>query len=240
MSAPLRTHGVQVHFAGVKALDGVDLQLESGEILGLIGPNGAGKTTFVNVVSGFQPPTSGDVWLGESNSSRWSPERVSKAGLARTFQNVRLFPELSVFDNLLAGALAHGHSHKAAAARAWTLLDRMSLQHRAQDPAGSLSHGEGRWLGLMRALATGPSVLVADEPAAGLNELESDELVDLLRSARDELGVSTLVIEHNMRFIMRLCDRIQVLDHGRTIAVGAPDEIRTDEQVLEAYLGAEA
>lgn len=240
MEERLIARDVCVHFEGVKALDGVDLLLHPGEIVGLIGPNGAGKTTFVNVLSGFQVPTSGSVSLIGHEIGGWAPHRIARLGLTRTFQNVRVFPELSLFDNLVIGSLGVKTSRRDARALAWTLLDHMGLAARAHDPAVALSHGEARWVGLMRAMAARPKFLLVDEPAAGLNEAEADELVTLLASVRSELGIALLVIEHNMRLIMSLCDRIQVLDHGKTIASGAPKEIQADQRVLEAYLGTAA
>jgi ABC-type branched-subunit amino acid transport system ATPase component len=240
MEERLIARDVCVHFAGVKALDGVDLLLHPGEIVGLIGPNGAGKTTMVNVLSGFQRPTSGTVTLRESEIGHWPPHRIARAGLTRTFQNVRVFPELTILDNLVIGSLGVVKSRREAQSLAWTLLERMGLSSRAHDQAVALSHGEARWVGLMRAMAARPQFLLVDEPAAGLNDAEADELVTLLASVRRELGIALLVIEHNMRLIMNLCDRIQVLDHGKTIATGAPGEIQTDKRVLEAYLGTAA
>lgn len=233
----LEVRGLRVHFEGVKALDNVDGELVEGEILGLIGPNGAGKTTFVNAVSGFQRPTSGNVSLSGNETSGWPPHRLAAAGLARTFQNVRLFRGLSVLENVEAGGIGVGLSRREARESAFDLLGRMRLTDRAAAPAASLSQGEERRLGITRALAVRPRFLLLDEPAAGLNEAESDDLLDALAAVRQDFGCGLMVIEHDMRLIMRLCDRIQVLDHGKTISIGTPDEVRADPAVLTAYLG---
>lgn len=229
--------GVSVHFEGVKAVDGVDLELMRGEILGVIGPNGAGKTTLVNALSGFAPCTTGSVWLDRVEITKWPPRRRARARLMRTFQSVRLFRDLTVFENVQVGALATGIRGKQARALAWSLLDRFGLQDRATLVAGSLPHGEERRLGIIRALSSRPDFLLLDEPAAGLNEHESDELTKALEAIRVDFECGLLVIEHDMRVVMQLCDRIQVLDEGRTICVGTPATIREDPAVLAAYLG---
>jgi branched-chain amino acid transport system ATP-binding protein len=228
---------VHVHFAGVRAVDGVDLELAEGEILGLIGPNGAGKTTVVNALSGFQRPTAGRVELDGHDVTRWSPDRRARAGLARTFQNIRLFRSMTAAENVEAAALGAGVRRTAAVARAAEVLALFGLADRADRRADSLPYGDERRLGIARALALRPRLLMLDEPAAGLNEAESDELLHTLVRIRDELGCGLLVIEHDMRLIMRLCDRIQVLDYGRTIKIGDPEAVQRDPAVLEAYLG---
>jgi branched-chain amino acid transport system ATP-binding protein len=228
---------VRVHFVGVKAIDGVDLELRRGEILGLIGPNGAGKTTLVNVLSGFQRPTTGRVLLGGSDVTGWAPARLAAHGLARTFQGARLFGGLTVFENVEVGAVGVGVGRRRAREVAWDLLERMHLAGQADVPAAALPHGAERRLGIARALASRPGFLLLDEPAAGLNEAESDELVEALATIPREFGCGLLVIEHDMRLIMRLCHRIQVLDHGKTIATGSPQEVRASPAVLTAYLG---
>lgn len=230
---------VDVHFGGVQAVNGVDLTLECGEILGVIGPNGAGKTTLVNVLTGFQLPTRGQVVLGEKAVTGWSPDAYARHGVARTFQAVRLFRDLTVAENVQAGAIGVGMGRRAAAEITEDLLDRLGLTQRASVAASSLPHGDERRLGLARALATQPRFLLLDEPAAGLNEAESDALVSFLLSITESLEIGLLIIEHDMRLVMGICKRIQVLDHGRTIALGSPAEIRTDPVVLTAYLGSE-
>jgi branched-chain amino acid transport system ATP-binding protein len=236
----LRAIGVGVRFAGLEALNDVSLSLDSGEILGLIGPNGAGKTTLVNVLSGFQRPTSGRVLLGGRNVTALPPQKLAAHGLGRTFQSVRLFGRLTVFDNVLAGAVAGGLQMRPARELAWTLLERLSLAHAATVTAAALPHGEERRLGIVRALATRPRFLLLDEPAAGLNETETEALTETLATLPRDFALGLLVIEHDMALILGLCQRIQVLDHGRTIAEGSPREVRHDRSVIEAYLGAEA
>ena len=236
-AALLEALAVRVHFQGVKAIDGVDLAVQQGEILGLIGPNGAGKTTLVNVLSGFEHPTTGTVTVDGRDITAWGPAAIARAGLARTFQGTRLFAGLTVFENVEVAAVANGASRRDARAAARRLLADLQLEGSARLAAGALSHGEERKLGIARALAVQPRFLLLDEPAAGLDEQESDALVGALTRIRDAAGLGLLVIEHDMRLIMQVSDRIQVLDHGRTIAIGAPSEIRSDPAVLRAYLG---
>lgn len=229
--------GISVHFSGLVALSEVDLSVAPGEILGLIGPNGAGKTTLVNVLSGFQPAQAGAVILEGKEVTRWSPDRRARAGLARTFQNIRPFRVLTAAENVEAGALAAGMSRVDTRETVGRLLALLHLTHVADWPAGVLSHGDERRLGIARALAAAPRVLLLDEPAAGLNEYEGDRLLETLWSVRDQLGCALLVIEHDMRLVMRLCERLQVLDYGKTIAIGTPEEVQKDPAVIAAYLG---
>ncbi|HKP18624.1 MAG TPA: ABC transporter ATP-binding protein [Gaiellaceae bacterium] len=233
----LEARQLKVHFGGVRAVDGVDLSLRKGEILGLIGPNGAGKTTLVNALSGFQKPTAGAVVLGGEDVTGWRPHRLARLGLTRTFQSVRLFPDLTVLENVELGGVAVGM--RRAAARRWALdlLARLKLDDKAHLYGAGLPHGLERRIGIVRALAAKPSFLLLDEPAAGLNEQESDELVSSLGLIRNDFECALMVIEHDMRVIMRLCERIQVLDYGKTLSVGTPAEVRTDPAVLTAYLG---
>ena len=235
----LSARGIAVHFAGVKAVDGVDLDLAEGQILGLIGPNGAGKTTFLNVLSGFQRPTSGTLHLDGTDVTGRPPSRLARDGVVRTFQNVRLFTRMTVEENIEAGASGGGAAPRAARQRARELLRRFGLADRADTMAGALPYGDERRLGIARALATGPRFLLLDEPAAGMNEAESDQLLETLRSVNAQDGCGLLVVEHDMRLMLRLCRDMHVLDYGQTLAVGTPDEIRRDRRVLEAYLGAE-
>jgi branched-chain amino acid transport system ATP-binding protein len=221
----------------VKAVDGVDVQLRSGEILGLIGPNGAGKTTLVNALTGFQKPTEGRVFLDDVDITGWAPHRIGRRGLGRTFQGVRIFRELTAFENVELGALGVGASRKEARTRASELLERMHLADRADRKAGTLPYGDERRIGLLRVLAMLPAFLMLDEPAAGMNEAESDDLMAAVAEIRDEFGCGVLVIEHDMRVIMGLCERIQVLDYGKTISVGTPTEVQRDPAVITAYLG---
>jgi branched-chain amino acid transport system ATP-binding protein len=231
---------IKVHFEGVRAVDGVDLTLARTEILGLIGPNGAGKTTLVNALSGFQQTTAGRVAIGGVDVTGWPPHRLARRGLSRTFQNIRLFPFLSVRENVEASAVATGMRRREASRWTAELLGRFSLADKAEMDARALPYGDERRLGIARALATRPRFLLLDEPAAGLNEAESVELGRSLREIHESFGCGLLVIEHDMHVIMTLCDRVHVLDYGKTIAIGTPAEIRRDPAVLAAYLGTES
>ena len=233
----LVAEGIHVHFEGVRAVDGVDLTLERGQIMGLIGPNGAGKTTFMNAVSSFVHLTAGRVLLGGLQVTNWKPERLAKSGLVRTFQDVATFPALSVFENVELGALGAGLSRRSARIRATELLDKLGLRHLATLRASALPHGEERRVGIARAVACSPRFLLLDEPAAGLDDDESLQLAETIADIRDDLGCGVLLVEHDMRIIFRVCERIQVLDYGKSIAVGTPDEIRRNKQVIAAYLG---
>jgi branched-chain amino acid transport system ATP-binding protein len=235
----LEASGVKVHFEGVRAVDGVDLRLERTEILGLIGPNGAGKTTLVNALSGFQRPTAGTVTVGGADVTGWPAHRLARRGLSRTFQNIRLFPFLTVYENVEAGALSTGIRRREAIRLTNELLERFLLDDKREYDASALSYGDEGRLGIARVLATRPRFLLLDEPAAGLNEVESEELARTLREIHETFQCGLMVIEHDMQVIMSLCDRIQVLDYGKTIAVGTPAEIRRDPVVLAAYLGTE-
>jgi ABC-type branched-subunit amino acid transport system ATPase component len=233
----LVAEGIRVHFEGVRAVDGVDLTLERGQIMGLIGPNGAGKTTFLNAVSSFVELTAGRVILGDVDVSGLSPERLAKRGLVRTFQDVATFPALTVFENVELGALGAGLSRRKARARAHELLGQLGLGAMAKLPASALPHGEERRVGIARAVACSPRFLLLDEPAAGLDDEESLQLAKTIAGIREQLGCGVLLVEHDMRIIFRVCERIQVLDYGKSLAVGSPDEIRQNKQVVAAYLG---
>jgi ABC-type branched-subunit amino acid transport system ATPase component len=233
----LEARGLSVHFAGLRAVDEVDLTVYPGEILGLIGPNGAGKTTIVNALTGFQRPTAGRIELEGVDVTNWSANRLARNGVCRTFQAVRLFPELTVLENVQMGAVGVGASHREAARRTEALVELMQLETVADRPASAIPHGQERRVGIARALATEPKFLLLDEPGAGLNEGESTDLVASLRRIRTEFGCALAVIEHDMGLIMRLCERIQVMDYGKTIAIGTPTEVARDPAVLEAYLG---
>jgi branched-chain amino acid transport system ATP-binding protein len=237
-SAPLlEAKQVTVKFEGLAALEDVDLVLKEHEILGFIGPNGAGKTTFVNTLTGFQRVTTGQVFLEGDEVTNVAAHRLARRGVARTFQGAHLFAGLTVLENIEASGVGVGGSRRESRRRAWQILEQMGRGDLAHVPAGSLPHGEERRLGMARALVTHPKVLILDEPAAGLNESESDELLDTISGWSRDYGCSILLIEHDMRLIMRLCDRVQVIDHGKTIAVGTPGEVRADDAVIEAYLG---
>jgi branched-chain amino acid transport system ATP-binding protein len=238
--ASLRAAGVSRAFAGVQALRDVTLELHRHEVVGLIGPNGAGKSTLVNVLTGFDFPDEGVVELEERDVTRWRPHRRGRAGLSRTFQHSRSFRGLSVRENIEVAALGVGASPREARRRAGELLESLQLVSYADSPAGSLPHGDERRLGVARALATEPRFLLMDEPAAGLPETEVPAFADVVRSVRDEHGAGVLLIDHNMALVMDVCDRIQVLDHGRTLAEGSPSEIRGNLDVAAAYLGESA
>ena len=233
----LRAVGVSRSFEGVQALVEVDLELARSEVVGLIGPNGAGKTTLVNVITGFDFPTSGRVELEERDVTRWSPQRLGRAGLARTFQHGHAFKGLTVRENVEVAALGVGASAREARERAQRLLGALGLAPRADESASALPHGDERKLGVARALATEPRFILMDEPAAGLTEAEVPDLAAVVRSVRDEHGAGVLLIDHNVTLILDVCDRIQVLDQGRTLAEGTPDEIRKNIDVANAYLG---
>jgi branched-chain amino acid transport system ATP-binding protein len=215
----------------------VTLELHRHEVVGLIGPNGAGKTTLVNVLTGFDFPTAGAVELEERAITSWSPHRRGRVGLARTFQHSRSFGGLSVRENVEVAALGSGAGPREARRRADSLLELLGLLGRGGQPAGSLAHGDERKLGVARALATQPRFLLLDEPAAGLPETEVPEFTAVIRSVRDEHEAGVLLIDHNMALVMDVCDRIQVLDQGRTLAEGTPAEIRANLDVTAAYLG---
>ena len=213
------------------------LELHRHEVVGLIGPNGAGKTTLVNVLTGFDYPTSGTVELAGVDVSSWTPHRRGRAGLARTFQHSRSFAGLTVRENVEVAARGGGAGPGAARRRADELLDLLGLRAREEQPAGSLAHGDERKLGVARALATEPRFLLLDEPAAGLPEAEVPEFAAVVRSVRDEHQAGVLLIDHNMALVMDVCDRIHVLDQGRTLAAGTPAEVRGNLDVAAAYLG---
>ena len=216
------------------------LELKRHEVVGLIGPNGAGKSTLVNVMTGFDFPTSGAVELEGRDVTRWSPHRRGRAGLARTFQHSRSFHALSVRENIEVAALGVGAGPRRARQRASDLLDLLGLTAYAEMPARSLAHGDERKLGVARALATSPRYVLMDEPAAGLSEGEVPEFAAVIRGVRDDHDAGVLLIDHNMALMMEVCDRIHVLDQGRTLASGTPGEIRANLDVAAAYLGESA
>jgi branched-chain amino acid transport system ATP-binding protein len=236
----LEARRVSVSFQGIRALSEVDLALRTGEIVGLIGPNGAGKTTFVNVMTGFQEPTRGSVHLDGSDISAWLAERRSLAGVARTFQAVRLFAGLSVLENIEAAGVAVGLGRSDARARAMRILDWLGLADKADARADTLPFGEERRIGIGRALALQPRFLLLDEPAAGLNSAECDQLGTLIQEVRSDLKCGIILIEHKISLVFAICDRIVVLDGGEVIAEGGPSEIRENPRIREAYLGTEA
>ena len=233
----LRASSVSRSFEGVRALDHVTLELRRHEVVGLIGPNGAGKSTLVNVLSGFDFPSSGTVELEDRDVTSWPSHRRARAGLARTFQHSRSFRDLSVRENVEVAALGAGASRREALRRADSLLQLLGLEERAGARAGALAHGDERRLGVARALATEPAFVLMDEPAAGLPEAEVPDFAKVVRSVRDDHDAGVLLIDHNMALVMGVCDRVQVLDQGRTLAEGTPAEIRENLDVAAAYLG---
>jgi len=237
-SGSLRAIGASRSFEGVRALQDVSLELGRHEVVGLIGPNGAGKTTLVNLITGFDFPTSGSIELEGNDITSWPPHRRGRAGLARTFQHSRLFRGLSVRENVEVAALGVGAGEREARRQANGLLELLGLAERANAPAGTLPHGDERRLGVARALATRPRFLLMDEPAAGLHEAEIPDFAAVIRSVRDDHEAGVLLIDHNVALIMEVCDRVQVLDQGRTLAEGTPAEIRRNLDVTTAYLGA--
>lgn len=228
---------LSVHFGGVFAVDKVSVELTRGTILGLIGPNGAGKTTLTNVLTGFQRPSTGQVLLAGAPVSHLKAFQLVRQGVARTFQDIRVFPRLSVLQNAVVAGLGCGMTQRDARTLAEQILERFNLATLCNALASSLTSVDARKLGVVRALATKPRFLLLDEPAAGMNEAETQDVLGSIRAVVADFGCGLLTIEHNIQLIMALCDRIQVLDHGRTIAVGTPSEIRSNPLVLRAYLG---
>jgi len=233
----LRASAVSRSFAGVQALSDVTLEVRRNEVVGLIGPNGAGKSTLVNVLSGFDRADAGMVELEGRTITRWSPHRRGRAGLARTFQHSHAFRSLSVRENVEVAAIGVGAAPRAARERATELLELMGLDRFADVDAATLAHGDERRLGVARALATRPRFVLMDEPAAGLPEAEVPDFAAAVRSVRDDHDAGVLLIDHNMALVMEVCDRVQVLDQGRTLAEGTPAEIRANLDVSAAYLG---
>jgi branched-chain amino acid transport system permease protein len=236
-SGSLRAEGVSLAFSGLQVLRGVELALPPGEALGLIGPNGAGKTTLVNVLSGFQAPDSGSVFLDGLDVTGSSPARFVRAGLGRTFQAGLPFAGLTVMESVAVGAMGVGAGRRRAVEIAADVLERLGLSEEAQSPAGLQPPGSQRLLGIARALATEPRYLLLDEPAAGLDDEECRELVAILREVIQDFGCAILLIEHDMNVVMDLCSRVQVLDDGETVVVGTPEEVQAHPAVVEAYLG---
>jgi branched-chain amino acid transport system ATP-binding protein len=238
--AALRATAVSRSFEGVRALDGVTTEVRRTEVVGLIGPNGAGKSTLVNVLSGFDAPTSGTVELDGEDVTRWPAHRRGRAGLARTFQHSRSFRNLTVRENVEIAAIGTGTGPREARRRADELLELLGLDGRAAAAASSLPHGDERRLGVARALASEPRYVLMDEPAAGLTEAEVPAFAAVVRAVRDDHEAGVLLIDHNMALIMDVCDRIQVLDQGRVLAEGTPADIRANLDVAAAYLGESA
>lgn len=236
----LEARNVHVSFGGVHALSGVDLVLNTGDILGLIGPNGAGKTTMVNVLTGFQVSKPGAIILNGKDVSRLRAPEMARAGIGRSFQAARLFKNLTVLENLIIAGLGIGLSNSAAAAQGREILSWMGLEAHSEQLASSLSYSSERRVSIARALALNPAFVLLDEPASGMNETECDALMRIITSLPARVNCGVLLIEHNMQVIMGVCDRIHVLDGGRSLAEGRPHEIKSNPAVLRAYLGDDA
>jgi branched-chain amino acid transport system ATP-binding protein len=250
----LRVAGLSKAFGGIRAVHDCSFDVDPGTVVGLIGPNGSGKTTCLNALTGIYTPTRGTAHFRGTPILGRPPHAITALGIARTFQNVRLFPHLSVVDNVMVGqhcrtragvagvilrtGRARAEEAKIAGVAA-TALARVGLGHRQGVPAGSLAYGERRLLEIARALATEPTMLLLDEPAAGLNPHETERLMRLIEGLRGD-GLTLIVVEHNMRLVMGVCDRITVLDFGRKVMEGAPQDVRVHPAVIEAYLGREA
>jgi branched-chain amino acid transport system ATP-binding protein len=239
-AAELAADNLEVQFGGLTAISSVSLTLQRHEVLGLIGPNGAGKTTLVNCLTGFQMPTTGRVLLAHVDVTGWQPERLRQVGVARTFQAGRLFRDMTVLDNVEVAAVGMGLSRRQAAAAALEMLAWLGIADKADGSAGSLPYTDERRVGIARALMMSPAFVLLDEPAAGMSDTECDELMRLVAEIPNTFTCGVLLIEHNMRVIMGVSQRIHVLDGGRTIAEGTPKEIQRNEAVIAAYLGSYA
>ena len=240
------------NFKGLKAVSNFNLHLKHGEILGIIGPNGAGKTTIFNLLTGNQTPTSGKIIFDKRNITKASSDAIARYGIGRTFQNIRLFPTLSVLENVKIGLQINNREsffstlvttraflrhEENLEAKTLELLAIFNLEQHADRLAMGLSYGDQRRLEIVRALALQPKLLLLDEPVAGMNPFERKEVMQLIRRIRDQFDLTVILVEHNMPVVMELCERIQVLSYGETIAEGSPDQIRHNQLVIEAYLG---
>lgn len=251
----LKTKGLTIYFGGLAAVSDLDIELNEGELVGLIGPNGAGKTTVYNLLTGVYAPTKGEIILNGVNIAGLKPYQITSMGIARTFQNIRLFDSLSVIDNVKVAAHWHKQyplinailrlkgyyqGEEQITQEALKYLEVFNLVDKKDELAKNLPYGEQRRLEIVRALAAKPKLLLLDEPAAGMNPQETQALMELIRQIREQFGLTILLIEHDMSLVMGICERIYVLDYGKLIAHGTPEEIKNNPRVIEAYLGEEA
>jgi len=250
----LEAKKITMQFGGLKAVDSLEFQIKKGQLAGLIGPNGAGKTTVFNMLTGVYQPTHGEVLLEGKSLKGLRPHQISHRGVARTFQNIRLFKGLTVLENVLIATHQHVtyglfdtllqtrkfiETEKALEEKAMALLEIFSLQTKAHEPASSLPYGQQRKLEIVRALATDPKIILLDEPAAGMNHSETHQLMETIAKIREQFQLTVLLIEHDMKLVMGICENIVVLDHGVKIDEGVPKHIQNSKRVIEAYLGVE-